>query len=124
MTQRKKHNKTEEAGLYSELKEGLNQIIQYESGKKVPGIRKHKIRIAELPKYIGKEIKEIRENLAMTQSVFSKVIGVSQKTVEAWEVGRNIPQGPAQRVLMILAKDSSILERLGLVSREKIKKTG
>ena len=60
------------------------------------------VTVAEFPKYHEKEIKQIRENLNLTQKNFAYVLGVSLKTVEAWESGRNIPQGTAQRFLQLL----------------------
>ena len=38
----------------------------------------------------------------MTQNLFAQTLGVSVKTVEAWEANKNIPQGPAQRILFAL----------------------
>ena len=38
----------------------------------------------------------------MTQTVFANYMGVSKKTVEAWETGRTHPTGPAYRLLDIL----------------------
>ena len=42
----------------------------------------------------------------MTQSVFAAYMGVSKKTVEAWEGGRTHPSGPAFRLLEVLASDN------------------
>ena len=33
------------------------------------------------------------------------------KTVEAWESGRNIPMGPASRVLDLLSEDKTVADR-------------
>lgn len=41
----------------------------------------------------------------MTQSVFAAYMGVSKKTVEAWEGGRTHPSGSAFRLLEMLASD-------------------
>ena len=41
----------------------------------------------------------------MTQGVFASYMGVSKKTVEAWECGRTHPTGPAFRLLDILASE-------------------
>ena len=40
----------------------------------------------------------------MTQSVFAIYMGVSKKTVEAWECGRTHPTGPVFRLLDILSR--------------------
>lgn len=41
----------------------------------------------------------------MTQAVFANYMGVSVKTVEAWELGRTHPTGPAYRLINILAEN-------------------
>jgi len=41
----------------------------------------------------------------MTQAVFADYLGVSPKTIEAWELGRTHPTGPANRLLDILAQN-------------------
>ena len=43
--------------------------------------------------------------------LFSEFMGVSVKTVEAWESGRNIPMGPASRVLDLLSEDKTVADR-------------
>lgn len=53
-------------------------------------------------KYTGKEVKDIRLKNKLTQSLLAKFIGVSKKTVEAWEAGRNVPNGPSSRLLEML----------------------
>lgn len=93
----------------------LNEAIKYEKGEKVKGLKTYTITVAPLPNYQGKEIKEIRNELGLTQSIFAYVLGVSKKTVEAWESGKNHPAGPAQRMLSILEKDKSILKKYKLV---------
>ena len=50
----------------------------------------------------------------MTQSVFADYLGVSQKTVEAWECGRTHPTGPANRLMGVLSVGKE--ESLGFIS--------
>ena len=40
----------------------------------------------------------------MTQKIFADYMGVSPKTVEAWESGINHPVGPACRLLSLLER--------------------
>lgn len=89
----------------------LGQAIEYEKGRSVKGVKSRKISIAPLPHYKGQKVKEIRNGLGLSQSIFAYIMGVSKKTVEAWESGRNEPQGPAQRMLMLLERDSTFLEK-------------
>ncbi len=93
----------------------LEQAIDYEKGKNVKGVKSRKISIAPLPHYKAQKIKGIRSRFGLSQSTFAHVMGVSKKTVEAWESGRNEPQGPAQRMLMLLEKDNKFLEKYQLI---------
>ncbi len=93
----------------------LEQAIDFEKGKNANGARSRKISIAPLPHYNAQKIKIIRSRVGLSQSTFAHVMGVSKKTVEAWEAGRNEPQGPAQRMLMLLEKDNKFLEKHQLI---------
>ena len=93
----------------------LEQAIDYEKGKEIKGVKVRKVSIAPLPSYKGEKIKKIRNKLGLSQKTFAYIMGVSVKTVEAWESGKNEPQGPAQRVLMLLEKDDNFLERYELI---------
>ena len=68
--------------------------------------------------YSSIEIKEIRGRLHMTQVAFALFMGVSKKTVEAWESGQNIPNGPSLRLLWLADKDPTLPERYGIVRVE------
>ncbi len=83
-------------------------------GKKISGVKAQIIEIQKLPTFKGKEIRNIRTNLRLTQNTFAQALGVSAKTIEAWESGKNIPQGPAQRMLFILKNNSKALSILGI----------
>ena len=82
------------------LVQGLNEAIAIERGE-LEG-RKTKYQIDPVKSYKKEEIKAIRNNAGMTQRVFADYMGVSPKTVEAWENGKNHPTGSACRLLSIL----------------------
>lgn len=86
--------------LFEDLCEGLQEAINYEKGQGRAKATTYVI--TPVKKYSNKEIKSIRNKAGMTQAVFAKYLGVSQKTVEAWELGRTHPTGPACRLLDIL----------------------
>ena len=88
------------SSLFDDLQEGLNQAIAYEKGGGKARVRK--LVIMPVKKYTNEEIRSIRNKSGMTQSVFANYMGVSKKTVEAWETGRTHPTGPAYRLLDIL----------------------
>ena len=92
--------------LFEDLKEGLEEAISFE---KEDGEAKTKTyMIMPVKEYSGSEIREIRMNAGMTQSVFASYMGVSKKTVEAWEGGRTHPTGPVFRLLDILADGEEV----------------
>ena len=103
----------EEVSLFEEIKAGLEEAIEYKKGN--IKLRTTTMKIEKLPKYKGKQIKNIRKKLTLTQSIFARLLGVSVKTVEAWETGTNIPNGPAQRILNALKKDPNSVELFGTV---------
>jgi putative transcriptional regulator len=89
------------SSLFDDLREGLEEAISYEKGT---GKAKTKTyMILPVNEYSNTEIREIRMKAGMTQSVFASYMGVSKKTVEAWECGRTHPTGPVFRLLDILA---------------------
>jgi putative transcriptional regulator len=91
---------------------GLKQSLSYVKGKRADGLKTHLRILSKAPVYKGKQIKKIRSKHNLTQNMFAITLGVSKKTVEAWEANRNIPQGPAQRVLFLLDKNPKVLKAL------------
>ncbi len=86
--------------LFDDLKEGLQEAIEYEKGSGKG--KKTILIISPVIKYSNVEIRDIRIKAGMTQNVFAGYLGVSKKTVEAWELGRTHPTGPAYRLIDIL----------------------
>ena len=101
---------------YKSIVKGLEEAIEYEKGN-LKSVKVSRIYINEVPAYIGKQIRDIRTKNNLTQMAFSKVLGVSKKTVEAWEAGKNIPSGPAQRMMEVMSKDNEFLEKYSIVNR-------
>jgi len=54
--------------VYSSIIKGLNEAIDYEKGKSVPGIKRKKISIMPIPQFNSSKIKEIRNKLKLSQS--------------------------------------------------------
>lgn len=93
---------------------GLNEALDITREKKVAK-RVREIVIPDLQVYKGKEIRQVREKIDVTQKIFAEVFGVSVKTVEAWEGNRNVPEGPAQRIIYALDKNPKFLKSLGII---------
>ena len=77
--------------LFDDLEKGLQEAIDFEKGR--GKAKTTTLMIEPVKKYSNEDIKRIRHEAGMTQSVFAKYMGVSPKTVEAWELGRTHPTG-------------------------------
>ena len=88
--------------LFDDLCEGLQQAIDFEKGK---GKARVKTYVLSPVRHFDKgEIRNVRMAAGMTQSVFADFMGVSKKTVEAWECGRTHPTGSACRLMEVLSE--------------------
>ena len=56
------------------------------------------------------QIKEIRENLNLSQTVFAKLLNVSPSSVRQWEQGKRQPTGATQVLLDLLKRSPHILD--------------
>lgn len=102
-------------GVFDKIKVGLEEAIAYEQGTLEARITK--ISVVPVDRYEAAEIKAIRKNTGLTQVVFAKYMGVSVKTVEAWEAGRNHPEGTACRLLALTKADPQFPMKAGIVIR-------
>jgi putative transcriptional regulator len=103
--------------LFESIKQGLNEAIEYECGN-LPSVKVDKITVSPLRIYTASEIKEMRIKNNMSQRLFAEALGVSVKTVEAWEAGTNCPSGVAHRMLELLSRDNSLFERYNIIARQ------
>ena len=101
--------------LYDEIKLGLEQAIEYEKGNLKA--RKTTLSVMPLETFTSSEIKEIRNKTGMTQALFAKYMGVAVKTVEAWEAGKNSPEGAARRMLSLTRNNPSFPVASGIIAK-------
>lgn len=73
--------------------------------------------IADAPAFAPADIKAIRAAAGMSQQQFAACMGVSVRTVEAWECGRNHPDGAASRMLSLLQKEPELFYKTGIAKR-------
>lgn len=101
--------------IYNGIIQGLEEAVAYNEGR--GKARTNTISISPVPDFEAKEIKSIRTELGMTQVLFAGLMGVSPKTVEAWEAGRNMPDGPARRILSMLKSDPGLPQRFNIIAK-------
>ena len=99
--------------FFDSLMTSLNEAVAIER-EELKG-RKTVYEIQPVKKYDNTEIKQIRTSVGMTQLLFAKYMGVSSKTVEAWEKGTNHPTGTACRLISML--ENKTFETLPFVKK-------
>ena len=67
------------------------------------------ITLTPAKKFTAEDVKNIRGRNHLTQSLLAKFLCVSKKTVEAWESGRNQPNGPSRRLLELLDNHNAVV---------------
>ena len=67
------------------------------------------ITLTPAKKFTAEDVKNIRVRNHLTQSLLAKFLCVSKKTVEAWESGRNQPNGPSRRLLELLDNHNAVV---------------
>jgi putative transcriptional regulator len=101
-----------EQKYFDELMVSLEEAAAFAAGDTA------KARVVEVeiddpvPEYNAADVARTRTELKLTQRALAHVLGVSTRTVEAWESGRNIPSGAARHLLYLLDGDHSLVQRL------------
>ncbi|MCZ7567882.1 MAG: helix-turn-helix domain-containing protein [Ardenticatenaceae bacterium] len=50
------------------------------------------------------DVKAIRERQGLSQTQFARLLGISVRTLQNWEQGRRVPEGPARVLLLVAGK--------------------
>jgi len=97
----------EQFNVFEGIMNGLQEAVIYKQG----GFPQCKVSVREIPvpEYEVDDVVRTRKALNLTQSAFALVLGVSPRTVEAWEAGRNKPSGAARHLLYLLDCDHSLV---------------
>lgn len=92
--------------FFSGLMDGLNEALAYEKGKASAETFARKQSLPDI------NVLDVRTALSMTQKAFAKVLGVSCRTVEAWECGKTTPTPTAKKLMFLIQQDHSLVEKL------------
>ncbi len=100
-----------ENGNASSLIRSMQEAIDFLDGEKLKGRRSH-IDFKKTSVFKATDVKLLRAKLGLSQLSFSHLLGVSKRTVEEWEAGKNIPNGPSSRLLELLSDDESAMNMM------------
>ena len=93
---------------------GLTEALA-DSKKETSLLKSRTVTVIPLKVYEAKDIKKIRNSTGLSQKSFASYLGVSTKTVEAWEAGINQPSGSANRLLHMMELDNELTEKYPFV---------
>ena len=78
-------------------------------------IRRGRMKPARVFTFRPADIRSIRLSLGKSQSEFALMIGVSLATLQNWEQGRRMPEGPARALLKVAADNpKAVAHALGV----------
>ena len=78
-------------------------------------IRRGRMKPARVFTFRPADIRSIRLKLGKSQSEFALMIGVSPATLQNWEQGRRMPEGPARALLKVAADNpKAVAQALGV----------
>ena len=92
---------------YEQLKQSLEDAIAFKKGDK----RRARVSYREIavPEYMPSDVLRVRSVLDLSQRGLASALGVSTRTVEAWEAGRNAPCGTARHLLYLFEQDNTLV---------------
>lgn len=100
--------------VYQSIVTGLSEAIE-DTKSHEKKLTRHTVSIMPVKEYDAKAIQNIRKRTGLSQKLFAGYMGVSTKTVEAWEAGTNRPSGAASRILNMLEMDSELIVKFPFV---------
>lgn len=100
----------EDTSYADSLKAGLEDAVAFINGDTSRG--RVVVREVKVPAYKAEDVVRTRQALNLSQRALARALGVSSRTVEAWEAGKNVPSGAARHLLFLLDGDHSLVQRL------------
>ena len=97
---------------------GLQEAIE-DAKSKEKKLPRRVVTVVPVKEYNASEVKKIRNETGRSQKTFASYLGVSRKTVEAWESGINHPSGAASRLLHMMEMDRNLTKESPFVSIEE-----
>lgn len=102
------------SSVYESIFTGLNEAIE-DAKSEEKKLKRRVVAVEPIKDYSANEVREIRKSTGLSQRLFAGYMGVSVKTVEAWEAGTNQPSGAASRILSMMEMDESLIKRYPFV---------
>lgn len=95
-----------DVNFFEGVMDGLNEALAFEKGKATAETFSRKRSLPDV------NVSSVRASLNMTQKSFASLLGVSSRTVEAWECGKTNPTPTAKKLIFLINEDHSLIEKL------------
>jgi putative transcriptional regulator len=102
--------------VYDSIITGLNEALEDAQSEK-PILKRNKVTVEPIKVFDAEEVRKIRNSTGLSQKIFASYMGVSDKTVEAWEAGTNHPSGAASRLLQMMEMDKELIIKFPFVTK-------
>jgi putative transcriptional regulator len=96
--------------LFDELMEGVDAMRQQRAGRIT--LRSHEIEDLPPLEVDADLIRDTRERMRVSRSVFARRLRISTRTLENWEQGRARPNAQAAALILMVRKFPDTLEKL------------
>ena len=100
--------------VYDSIMTGLTEAVE-DAQSSNPKLKRRVVTVVPVKNYSADEVQSLRKSTGLTQKLFASYLGVSVKTVEAWESGKNHPSGAASRILSMMEMDSQLIKNFPFV---------
>ncbi len=104
--------------VYESIMTGLSEAVEDARSEKKK-LKRRVVTVTPVKQYQPDEVKKIRNTVGMSQKIFASYLGVSDKTVEAWESGTNHPSGAASRLLNMMEINENLIEEFPFVVADR-----
>lgn len=107
--------------LFDELVESVKQMKEIQAGRRKPA---RVTRRGDLLKGPAPDVATLRAHFGLSQRKFAALLGISADTLQNWEQGRRVPEGPARVLLRVAATHpEALLSVAQPTSRRRSKKS-
>ncbi len=108
--EKEKNDVFEHFDLGQTLIQSLQDAIVYAKGDAT----KCRVRVYEIPTpaYTAEDVRRIRNHLRISQAGLALALGVSKRTVEAWETGKNAPSNASNKLLYLIENNEELINQL------------
>ncbi len=109
--------------LFERLRIGLEEGIRHAKGEIT--VKTTILDMPDRPPKVGaEELTDIRLASGLSQAIFARMLNVSTKTVQNWELGHHKPSQAALRLIQVLRQNPSVLLEIIGMSAPRVAASG